>query len=117
MNEKTFVERYEELVKENESLKARLVAMDRQLEHGEGPLRRIFPVGDFAKVFSESVNLDLRTINALTARQGKEFVELEAVKQLGIMLAYRAYRDGYVEMAPKLSENTFEAHMALVKLK
>ncbi len=118
MTEESFVKRYEELVKENESLKARLVAMDRELERGgDGPLKKLYPIGDYCRVFTEGVKLDLSDIHTMTARQGKDFTEIEACKVLGIMLAYKASREGYVEIKPRLSDGYLEAHMALVKLK
>lgn len=117
MSEKSFVERYEELVKENESLKLRLVAVDRQLENGWAAPRRIHLIGDYAKTFSEGIKLSQTDFVNMSRSQFKEFSEMEACKVLGLLLVNRALREGYVEIGPRLSEGTLEAQMCLVKLR
>lgn len=117
MKEKSFVERYEELVQENASLKARLVLMDKLAEEGQGPLRRIHLIGDYAKVFTAEVQLSLEDMRYMSAREGKLFAQLEAAKTLGAQLFFNAAQDGCIEIAPRLSDNVFEARCAMVKLK
>lgn len=116
MTEPNFVTRYEELVKENESLKARLVAMDQQLETGDAPLRRInSTVG--CKAFVEGVSLTGAELALMSQQQVINAYNLQAIKTLGQVLVYRAVQEGYVELAPRYSEGVVEAQMCLVKLK
>ncbi|MBK7864326.1 MAG: hypothetical protein IPJ65_38150 [Archangiaceae bacterium] len=117
MTEKTFIERYEELVKENESLRLRLVAIDTQLEQAGGPPKHLYPIGDFCKVFSERVTLNTLDVVNMSKGQAYEYCAMESVKSLAITLAYRAFKEGYMDIGPRFSENTMEARLCLVKLK